>query len=211
MFSKKCPECKKILLKDVFVDSQGNKNPRGKYCVDCKEKKDRELCERHFNGLLYAEKEYMKKYQIMFGDTWKTKAPPNIFLLTLFMELHSCPYCGKSFKIDQNSKDYFKIRDEYHIDHMNPLNLGGEDSLLNAVCVCKNCNLKKSDQHFDVWLKTLSNQQRVIAEKIYIEKLGYPPIQFVPSEPTPRSSGLRYELLLDIEDIIKMKNNGQIY
>ena len=209
--SKQCPECKKILPKDLFVDSQGNKNPRGKYCIDCREKKDHESREKHFNGLLYAEIEYMKKYQIMYGDTWEKKAAPNNFFLTLFMEIDSCPYCGKRFKTDKDSKDYFTIRDKYHVDHMNPLNLGGEDSLLNAVCVCKTCNLKKSYQSFDVWLKTLSPQQQSIAEKIYIEKLGYSPMQFVSSDPTPRSSGLRYELALDIEDLIEMKNNGQIY
>jgi hypothetical protein len=205
---KICPSCNNELSSNMFVDFQGNKNPKGKYCIDCRERKDQESREISFNGRLSGEMEYIKKYKIMYGDDWKTKAAPNAFLLILFMERDFCLYCGKSFREDQIRKE---ISEKYHIDHMNPLNIGGEDSILNAVCVCKSCNLKKGNKKFSLWLEKLSPKYQIIAEKVYIEKLGYSPVEFIPSEPTSRTSGVRYELSLDIEDLLKMKEAGEIY
>ncbi len=194
----------------MFVDFEGNKNPRGRYCIDCREKKDQESREKHFNGLLTSELSYLKKYKIMYEEDWKSRAEPTAFFLTLFMENEICPYCGKSFKEDQIKKDYFHIREKYQIDHMNPLNLGGEDTLLNVVCVCKTCNLRKGNKPFSLWLKELPHEFRSIAQQIYIEKHGYSPTQFTPSEPNQRSTGIRYELGLDIDELLQMKENGEI-
>lgn len=208
---KTCPGCKNELSSSMFVDFQGNKNPRGRYCIDCRKKKDQESREKHFNGILSSEIGFIKKYKIMSEDDWKSKAEPNAFFLTLFMERDFCPYCGKSFKEDQIRKDYFEIREKHQVDHMNPLNLGGEDSLKNVVCVCKICNLKKGKMPFKLWLDKLSPKYMSIAQKIYIQKHGYAPDQFIPSIQAPRNSGIRYELALEIEDVLEMKKDGQIY
>jgi len=183
----------------MFVDFQGRANPRARFCVECREKKDQESREVHFNGCLASEINAMNRYKARYQDDWKSKAVPCDFFLVLFMERDFCPYCGKSFREDQIRKDYFIIREKYQVDHMNPLHMGGEDSLVNALCVCEECNLKKGHRAFSSWLEKLPPEFKQIAEQIYCEKLGYSPHQFVPSEPVLRSPGGSYEFFFDNE------------
>lgn len=46
-----------------------------------------------------------------------------------------CFYCGK------------KLNDEYHIDHVTPVALGGTTSPENIVVTCPKCNFKKNSKH----------------------------------------------------------------
>jgi len=210
---KKCPNCIKAKLKIEFVDFQGKKNPRGKYCQACYEKRIIEERVKQFDGLLLRELEHIEKYKIIYGDNWQSKASIDSLTLVLFMERDFCPYCGKSFREYQENKDYNQCREIFHIDHLNPLRLGGEDSIRNAVCVCKTCNLKKGSSSFLSWLDKLKPKYKAIARNIYIEKLGYPPEEFVESESLAdvRTYGSIYLLAFNKEELQKMKENGELF
>jgi len=210
---KKCPSCNKEKLVNEFVDAQGVKNPRGRYCGLCREKKEQEMREKHFNGILSAELDFIEKYKIIYEDDWQSKATSNTLNLVLFLERDYCPYCGESFKEYQKRKDYYQCREIFHIDHMNPLLLGGEDSVRNAVCVCKKCNIKKGKLPFLAWLEKLKPEYEKIAREIYTVKQGQPPEKFVAGESKSdsRATGLNYILALDKDEIIKMKKNNEIF
>lgn len=210
---KKCPNCLEIKSKSEFVNFQGKKNPRGKYCQSCYKKRILEAKVKQFDGLLSREIEYIEKYKIIYGDNWQSRASIDSLSLFLFMERDYCPYCGKSFREYQENKDYNQCREIFHIDHLNPLKLGGEDSIRNAVCVCKKCNLKKGSLSFLSWLDKLKPKYREISRSIYIEQIGYPPEEFVESESLSdiRAYGLIYLLVLSKEELLKMKENGDLY
>lgn len=57
-----------------------------------------------------------------------------------------CKYCSTCCK------------DNYHIDHMNPLSRGGLHSLDNLAIACPTCNLTKSNKPLDVWLQEISQK-----------------------------------------------------
>lgn len=54
-----------------------------------------------------------------------------------------CNYCGKAFA--------FEDRDEWQIDHVMPLFLGGLHELQNLVVACAFCNQSKGAKHPDEW------------------------------------------------------------
>lgn len=94
-----------------------------------------------------------------------------------------CLYCGK--KMDKaydwnpggSSTKHYLNR-----DHMDPVALGGEDSDHNTVYCCVSCNLRKGDRPFTEWLKMLSPEGDELAREVYVQKHGYQPEDFTPSE-----------------------------
>ena len=124
--------------------------------------------------------------------------------LTLFMERDFCPYCGKSFKKHQQQPDSYEISKNFHIDHMDPLNKGGQDSIRNAVYVCKGCNLKKGDMPFVSWLKRLSPEYASLSREIYIEKHDESPENFKPGF----VYGGNWIEALDWDQLRKLKDEG---
>jgi hypothetical protein len=86
---------------------------------------------------------------------------------------------------------------------MDPLDLGGEDSIRNALVCCASCNNKKWKKSFLYWLEQLSPGYKKLAREIYIEKHEHSPEEFVKGDPTTRID-TRYELLLDEEELKEM-------
>ena len=211
--SKRCSSCGKVKDRNQFVDYQGAKSQRGRYCEQCRKQKEMEARHRHFDGIVSVQREYVEKYKIIFGDDWESKAWPNCLRLFLFMERDSCPYRGLSFKGYQEGKDYFECSEKFHIDHMDPLELGGEDSIRNAVSVCKDCNLQKGRTAFLSWLERLNPFLKEISRKIYIEKHGFSPEEFIQGEPNvkSRATGVYGLLSLDKQELINMKIEGQLW
>lgn len=198
---KKCRECGIRKSKDEFVDIDGNKNTRGHYCFSCYKKRLKDL----HTAIKENRAAKIRKYNILYGEYWEYYATPVDFSDELFEERDFCPYCGKKFpKTHPDSQSYQSCSPFVHIDHMDPLIKGGEDSIRNAVCVCAACNLKKGDRLFIDWVQDLKPRYKKLSYEIYKQKHGHRPESFKAGNSTPRSTGIYYELRLDEDELEKM-------
>lgn len=94
-----------------------------------------------------------------------------------------CLYCGSRIeKAYDWTPEGNSERTYLHLDHMDPVSLGGEDSQTNTVYCCVSCNLKKGNKLYSDWLKELKPECREISRKIYIQKHGREPEGFKPLE-----------------------------
>jgi hypothetical protein len=78
---------------------------------------------------------------------------------------------------------------------MDPLDLGGEESIRNAIICCPSCNIKKGHKSFIVWLQQLPPRCGQLSENIYTAKHGMSPARFKHGPPTIRAG----EGCIDIE------------
>lgn len=94
-----------------------------------------------------------------------------------------CLYCGRKIEraYDWNP-DGSSAKHYLNRDHMDPFALGGEDSECNTIYCCVLCNLKKGDRPFTEWLQMLSPECGQLAREIYVQKHGYQPEEFTPSQ-----------------------------
>lgn len=108
-----------------------------------------------------------------------------------------CLYCGKKIKKVYDWKPEGKPEKTYlHLDHMDPLSLGGEDSKSNTVYCCVDCNLQKGNKTYTEWLKELKQDNREIARHIYLQKHGRAPEDFKPSDN-------KFVLTIDLANLFK--------
>jgi hypothetical protein len=200
--TKKCKRCGSLKPIGEFVDVSGSRNPRGRYCHECHLERVGEWEEEQ-----KAEKESkIRKLKIIYGKWWRHYCLPQEFAGDIYAERDFCPYCGKKLPPQYigNHPELGTFRGRAHLDHMDPLELGGEDSIRNVVYVCDECNYKKGTRSFLYWLATLPPAQAKISRGIYEEKQDRPPEQFVPGEPTGRCDGIAGELLLDEKELRKL-------
>jgi 5-methylcytosine-specific restriction endonuclease McrA len=186
-----CKDCKKETDGSAFYDSMGELNPRGRFCRDCYETREREQA----RALTESEEAAAGKFRIMFGHWWKHYAYPYAFIFTLYSERDFCPYCGTCLPplfVNKTSRPPYL--DRPHLDHMDPLARGGEDSIRNAVYCCGPCNHAKRNRLFLAWLESLAPQFRELSRQIYIDKHEHDPEEFVPGEPQDRMGGVGIEL-----------------
>ena len=61
-----------------------------------------------------------------------------------------------------HEQQYFKcnickccIQNKFHVDHIMPLKLGGNNDISNIQLLCQSCNLKKGAKHPNQFLKEL--------------------------------------------------------
>ena len=106
--------------------------------------------------------------------------------------------------IQEGIEPSYEIGKNYHIDHMDPLNNGGQDSIRNAVYVCKSCNMEKSDTPFVLWLERLPPENKKVSREIYIEKHGHQPEDFEPGF----VYGGNWIEALDWDQLKKLKDEG---
>lgn len=198
--TKRCRQCKRVKSVSVFCELSGVPNPRGHFCFDC----HIAMAKEGDMANLEYERHKIPKLRILFGDWWQYYAPPGEFLFTLFRERDSCPYCGgwRGPLYVPKSAGVQAFAGRAHLDHMDPLARGGEDSLRNVVYVCAACNMKKRKRLFVDWLKELDTTHQAIARQIYVEKHGHSPEAFIPGRRKARSSGLLMELMLE-EAVLK--------
>jgi len=145
--------------------------------------------------LLAQEQATVRKLQILFGPWWRHYAPPYVLRWTLFAEREVCPYCSGPLGTAPGG-DAADL-DRAHLDHMDPLSRGGEESVRNALYVCAACNMAKGQRLFVDWLARLPDSQRESVRQIYIDKHGHPPEAFVPGSRQPRLLLNRPELAFD--------------
>jgi 5-methylcytosine-specific restriction endonuclease McrA len=93
-----------------------------------------------------------------------------------------CLYCGvKIEKAYDWTAEGNSAHTYLHLDHMDPISLGGEGSERNTVYCCVSCNLKKGDKLFTKWPGELKPKYRELSRRVYIEKHGKKPEEFEPS------------------------------
>lgn len=93
-----------------------------------------------------------------------------------------CLYCGRKIEKAYDWTLEGKSEKTYlHLDHMDPLSLGGEDSETNTVYCCVECNLQKGNKPYSEWLMELTPDCREVARSIYIKKHGRAPEDYKPS------------------------------
>lgn len=146
---------------------------------------------------LAEEGEKIRKLQILFGPWWRHYTPPYELRWTLFAERCACPYCGKPLELPTNETEDAAALLGPHIDHMDPLAHGGEESVRNAVYSCAACNMAKGKRLFVDWLSSLAPATAAAAREIYVAKHGHPPEAFVPGARMPRMLLGRIELGFD--------------
>jgi hypothetical protein len=199
---KQCKRCNARKSIDDFVSTEGIQNPRGHYCRTCY------LAGEEENRLAALKREaaQVPNLKIIYGEWWKHYAWPDMFRATLYDERKTCPYCDAALPpMYISKKQQAEGRQQRaHIDHMDPLELGGEDSIRNAVFVCERCNTRKGRLAFIDWLAVLPTELRDRARLIYIEKHGHPPEQFSPGGPQGRDTGEPFEASLPEADLKEM-------
>ena len=191
---KVCRKCKNSLPLEVFVDSAGSTNPRGAYCKACHVVR----LEEWRRSALTEEASHIPKLQIVYGTWWKHYAIPEDFLQTLLDERDYCPYCHTKFSEVIPTK--FNPC-QTHLDHMDPLDRGGEHSIRNTVYCCGPCNIKKGNIKFSDWLKKLPPDICKSAEQIYIEKHGHRPEEFTEGCPTSKGMWPEMAIYSTMEDL----------
>lgn len=179
--TKTCRRCRKTLPVGRFVDASGRPNPRGHYCLVCHL---RRLDNRH-RAALKREQITIKKLRVLYGRYWRHYAAPEYFLASLHDERDFCPYCGTWF--DEITPNPFNDS-PLHLDHMDPLDKGGENSIRNAVICCGPCNIQKGKRSFTDWLAMLTPKYRRLARAIYRHKHGHPPEAFIAGLSTRRDA-----------------------
>jgi hypothetical protein len=198
MLKKKvCKGCGEVRAVEKFLDASGTENPRGSLCSDCYLARMKEEQAKFFENLpslVEAEKNKIRRLRILYGRDWRRDTMPNDFYYTLLAERDFCPYCGEQFEPENLMR-----QENIELDHMDPLSMGGEDSIRNVVFVCRKCNQAKKKKPFMSWMNQLKPQFRDISRKIYIEKHRHPPEDFKEGPPIPRDSGIDAELMLDEE------------
>lgn len=145
--------------------------------------------------LLKREQATISKLQVLFGHWWPYYAPPYLLRWTLFTERKHCPYCGGTLGSPEG--DEAGNLDYAHLDHMDPLSRGGDESVRNAVYVCAACNIAKGKRLFVEWLQRLPDANQAAARAVYLEKHEHAPEEFVPGPRQPRLLLNRPELDLD--------------
>lgn len=85
--------------------------------------------QKHLRKTVYAPKAHkLRKKRIEKSEVHYTKE--QVLWLERRQNLE-CYYCGVS------------IKEEYHVDHLLPLGIGGDNGFMNIVLACKSCNLSK--------------------------------------------------------------------
>lgn len=138
-----------------------------------------------------AERSKARKLEIIFGVWWRHYAVPYEFRWTLFAERSQCPYCGAPLEAPGDSKAAFG---DTHLDHMDALSLGGEESIRNAVYVCAECNMAKGRRTYCDWLQQLAPSCREMARRVYTDKHGHLPEAFTRKTKSQRLTLSRIEL-----------------
>lgn len=161
------------------------------------------LSEAEIEQRLSEEQGKIRKLQILFGPWWRHYALPCELKWTLYSERDACPYCATPLQISVGLGIQDHESNDRHIDHMDPLSRGGEESFRNALCVCAKCNMAKGKRLFVDWLAKIPEPNRSDARAIYIQKLGRPPEVFCPGPRQVRI--LRTSIELGLEESVLRK------
>lgn len=184
-----CRDCKSEYPRELATGSNGESSLRGFYCPSCGSRRARE-----YEELLQQRKiNVIRNLWDAYGGWWKHFTPARGWATLLRTESESCPYCG-CFLTDEPPP---RAPSTAVIDHMDPISLGGEDSLRNAVYCCNRCNGIKKNKSFNSWLTELSKPFQEHSRALYVFKHEHQPEDFEAGPFENRGEGIPMFLELD--------------
>ena len=165
-----CRDCRSEFPRELATNSNGMRSLRGFYCSACGERRSRQDAAL----LLQREINITRNLWTAYRGWWKHFTPPRAWAALLRTESDNCPYCGCVLTDDPPPRTPTTAV----IDHMDPLSLGGEDSLRNAVVCCNRCNGLKKNKPFTRWLAELPEPLQEHSRVLYIYKHEHQPEAF---------------------------------
>lgn len=181
--------CKEEYEREFVISNYGPNSTRAFYCHSCRELILREQEEYRRNREINIARNLWAAYR----GWWKHYTTPRGWAALLRTESENCPYCG-CFLTDEHPP---RIASTAVIDHMDPLSLGGEDSLRNAVYCCNHCNGKKKNKLFTRWLDELQEPFKKHSRTLYVFKHEHKPEEFEAGSFQIRVEGVLNFLLFD--------------
>ena len=153
-----CRDCKREYPRELATRCDGERSLRGFYCLSCGMRRAREY------------KELLRQRELNIArNFW---AAYRGWMQLLRTESENCPYCGRFLTDDPPPR----AASTAVIDHMDPLSVGGEDSLRNAVFCCNRCNGIKKNKPFIRWLSELSEPFQKNSRALYFLKHEHQPL-----------------------------------
>ena len=198
---KTCRDCSCVYPRVLATKSDGNRSIWGFYCPSCGTRRAREYVE----FLHQREINIARNLWIAYRGWWKHFTPPHGWKQLLRCERKTCPYCGCLLTDDLPPR----AASTAVIDHMDPLSLGGEDSLRNAVYCCNCCNGTKKNKLFIRWLSELSEPFRTQSRMLYVFKHEHQPEVFETGSFEFRTEGIPMFLELN-EKEFKTELHGML-
>lgn len=165
-----CRNCNAQYSPELATGSDGERSRHGFYCPSCGVQRARE----YEKSLRQREINIARNLWAAYRGWWKHFTPPRGWAALLRTESDSCPYCGCFLTDDPPPR----APSTAVIDHMDPLSLGGEDSMRNAVYCCNRCNGIKKNKPFIRWLNELSEPFQENSRKLYVFKHEHQPEAF---------------------------------
>lgn len=165
-----CRDCKMEYPRELATRCDGERSLRGFYCPSCGTRK---ACE-YEEFLRQRAANISRNLWAAYRGWWKHFTSPRGWVPLLRTESENCPYCGCFLTDDPPPR----ASSTAVIDHMDPLSLGGEDSLRNAVFCCNRCNGIKKNKPFIRWLAELQDPFQKHSWALYVFKHEHQPDAF---------------------------------
>mgnify|MGYP003576126237 FL=1 len=153
---------------------------------------------------LAEEAAKIRKFKILYGQWWTHYAVPYELRWTLYAERAECPYSSGRLEQPLDDEGHEPAAPPPHIDHMDPLSRGGEESIRNAIYACASCNFAKGSRLFVDCLKTSPPANQAIAKTLYTTMHGHLPEAFRPGPRMLRLVLPRAELGFDESVLLQL-------
>jgi hypothetical protein len=175
MNSKECTKCKQVKPLDEFHKNKNTSDGRVPRCKACRKSDSHTYYSRNKDAILEKSRAYnqenrelvaerLRRYydknrdrildyhadyrrsnrEKVYSDIYKRKAKKACAVpqrwRTSECPDNTCYWCGTT------------EADEWHIEHVMPISLGGPAEAYNEVVACSTCNLTKNNKHPLVWI-----------------------------------------------------------
>ena len=196
-----CRDCKAEYPRELATGSDGKHSFRALYCLSCGMRRARE----YEKSLRQRDINIVRNLWAAYRGWWKHFTTARGWRALLRAESENCPYCGCFLTDDPPPR----AASTAVIDHMDPLSLGGEDSLRNAVFCCNRCNGIKKNKLFTRWLSELPEPFQEHSRALYVFKHEHQPEAFEAGSFECRGEGIPMFLELD-EKQFKQELRGML-
>jgi 5-methylcytosine-specific restriction endonuclease McrA len=153
-------------------DMVGKPLALGRFCSACGDRRAKDIAD----DLARRRINVVRNLKAAYGVWWRHYTPPHFWAEELRRERDHCPYCGTNLPELRHGGPQGQLRAV--LDHMDPVSLGGEDSLRNVIVCCSSCNSRKKNKSFMRWLSELPEPFRSTCRCLYVAKHQHEPELF---------------------------------